>query len=264
VTTLAYQHILYEKEDKLAIITFNRPAVRNALNYDAIDEALKAVDEAEADEEVRVVIITGSGDKAFVSGTDIGELELRNTLTELGPRSNQRRVLAHRLENMSKPTIAAINGAATGTGCELAMACTLRIAAETAKFGQPEINLGIIPGNGGTQRLPRLVGKGRAMELILTGDLIDAQEAYRIGMVNRVVPADVLMSQAKELARKLASKPPLALKMAKDAINIGLNLGLAEGTEYEKNAFAILCGTDDKKEGVAAFLGKRKPNFRGK
>ncbi len=143
------------------------------------------------------------------------------------------------------------------------MACTIRIAADTARFGQPEINLGIMPGNGGTQRLPRLVGKGCAMELILIGDLIDAMEAYRIGLVNRVVPASELMSQAKELARKLASKSPIALRVAKDAINVGLNLSLAEGITYEKNVFAILCGTDDKKEGVAAFLEKRKPAFRG-
>jgi enoyl-CoA hydratase len=260
---MVYKHIIYDKEEEIAIITFNRPEVRNALNYLAIDEAFEAARKAEADEAVRALILTGAGDKAFISGADIRELQQRNTLTELGERSNRRRVLANLLETMPKPTIAAINGFATGGGLELAMACTLRIAADTARFGQPEINLGIMPGMGGTQRLPRLVGKGCAMELILTGDLIDAQEAYRIGLVNQVVPGSEMMSHAKELARKLASKSPIALKLAKDAINVGLNLSLTEGIEYEKKMFAILCGTDDKKEGVAAFLEKRKPVFRG-
>jgi enoyl-CoA hydratase len=173
-------------------------------------------------------------------------------------------VLANRLETMSKPTIAAINGFAVGTGLELAMACTIRIASENARFGQSEINLGIMPGNGGTQRLPRLVGEGRAMEMILTGDLIDAQEAYRIGLVNHVVPQTELMSYVKELAAKLAAKPPLAMKLAKNAIHTGLNMSLNDGIEYENKLFAILCGSQDKQEGVAAFLEKRRPNFQGK
>jgi len=259
-----YQHIIYDKEDELAIITFNRPEVRNALNYLAIDEALEATREAEADEAVRVLIVTGAGDKAFISGADIGELQQRNTLTELGERSERRRVLANLLETMSKPSIAAVNGFAIGGGLEVAMACTLRMAADTARFGLPEINLGIMPGNGGTQRLPRLVGKGRAMEMILTGELIDAVEAYRIGLVNQVVPLAELMDHTKQLAGKLAIKSPLALKIAKDAINTGLNLSLVEGISYEQKNFAILCGSEDKREGVAAFLEKRKPIFQGR
>ena len=259
-----YKHIVYDKEGELAIITFNRPEVRNALNYLAIDETLEAARKAEADEAVRVLIFTGAGDKAFISGADIGELQQRNTLTELEERSERRRVLANLLETMAKPTVAAINGFAVGTGLEIAMACTLRVAADTAKFGLPEINVGIMPGNGGTQRLPRLVGKGRAMEMILTGELIDAAEACRIGLVNQVVPLTELMDYAKQLAGKLASKSPLALKIAKDAINTGLDLSLAEGIRYEQKNFAILCGSEDKREGVAAFLEKRKPIFQGR
>ena len=261
---MPYQEIIYEKEDRLAIITFNRPEVRNALNYRAIDEALEAVRNAETDDSVRVLILTGAGEKAFIAGADIGELRERNTMTELGSRSAQRRVLANLLETMSKPTIAAINGFAVGTGLELAMACTIRIASENAKFGQPEINMGIMPGNGGTQRLPRLVGEGRAMEMILTGELIDAPEAYRIGLVNKVVPQTELMNYVKELAQKLAAKPPLAVKLAKNAIRTGLNMTLNDGIEYENKLFAILCGSQDKQEGVAAFLEKRPPNFQGK
>ena len=261
---MSYQEIIYEKENGLAIITFNRPQVRNALNYLAIDEALEAASDADADDTVRVLILTGAGDKAFVAGADIEELRARNTLTELGKRSARRRVLANLLETMSKPTIAAINGFAVGTGLELAIACTIRIASENAKFGQPEINLGIMPGNGGTQRLPRLVGEGRAMEMILTGDLIDVQEAYRIGLVNRVVPQAELMLYVKELATKLAAKSPLAIKLAKDAVHAGFNMSLEDGIEYENKLFAILCGSKDKQEGVNAFLEKRRPDFQGR
>ena len=260
---MAYKHIIYDKEGELATITFNRPEVRNAINYLAIDEALDAATKADADETIRVLILTGAGEKAFISGADIGELQERNTLTELGERSGRRRVLTNLLETMSKPTIAAVNGFAIGGGLEVAMACTLRTAADTAKFGLPEISLGIMPGNGGTQRLPRLVGKSRAMEMILTGEIIDAAEAYRIGLVNQVVPLAELMDHTKQLAGKLATKSPLALKLAKDTINTGLDLSLAEGIIYEQKNFAILCGSDDKKEGVAAFLEKRKPAFRG-
>ena len=260
---MPYREIIYEKENTLAIITFNRPDMRNALNYLAIDEALEAAGDADADGRVKVIILTGAGDKAFVAGADIEELRERNTSTELGQRSAQRRVLANLLETMSKPTIAAINGFAVGTGLELAMACTIRIASENAMFGQPEVNLGIMPGNGGTQRLPRLVGEGRAMEMILTGELIDAQEAYRVGLVNHVVPQPELMPYAKDLATKLAAKPPLAIKLAKDAIHTGLNLNLKDGIEYENKLFAILCGSQDKHEGVNAFLEKRRPDFQG-
>ncbi|MFQ5996777.1 MAG: enoyl-CoA hydratase/isomerase family protein [Dehalococcoidales bacterium] len=261
---MPYQEIIYQKENGLAIITFNRPEVRNALNYRAIDEALEAAGDAEADDSVKVLILTGAGDKAFVAGADIEELRERNTMTELGERSARRRVLASRLETMSKPTIAAINGFAVGSGLELAMACDLRIASDNAKFGQPEINLGIMPGNGGTQRLPRLVGKGRAMEMILTGELIDAHEAYHIGLVNRVVPQTELMSNVRELANKLAAKSPLAIKLVKNAIHVGLDMNLNDGIQYESRLFAIVCGSQDKQEGVAAFLEKRPPRFQGK
>ncbi|HOG45239.1 MAG TPA: enoyl-CoA hydratase-related protein [Anaerolineae bacterium] len=258
-----YRYILYEKSEGLATITINRPEVRNALTQALMEELGQAIDQAEADEEVRVLILTGAGERAFVAGADIGEVGARDTLTELGANSRVRRGVFSRLEHLSRPSIAAVNGYALGGGCELALACTLRIAADTARFGQPEINLGIIPGLGGTQRLTRLVGKGRAMELILTGDLIDAQEAFRIGLVNKVVPAAQLMEEARALAKKLAAKPPLALRAAKDAVDYGADMSLAAALEFENRLFAILSGTADKAEGVAAFLEKRKPEWQG-
>lgn len=261
---MAYQTILYEKREGIATITINRPEVRNALTQALMAELGQALDQVEVDEEVRVLIITGAGDRSFVSGGDIGEVGARNTYTELGLDSRLRRGVLTRLEYLFKPSIAAINGYALGGGCELALACTLRIAADTAKFGQPEINLGIIPGLGGTQRLTRLVGKGRAMELILTGDIIDAQEAYRIGLVNKIVPADQLMEAAKALALKLASKPPLALKAAKDAVDYGSEMSLQAALEFENRLFAILSGSEDKTEGVTAFMEKRKPDWKGR
>ncbi len=261
---MAYANILFEKEDGLALVTVNRPDVRNALNRATMEELERAIDEAEADEEVRAFILTGAGDRAFIAGADLKEMAARTTVSELGPVYRQRRRVADRLENMYKPTIAAVNGYALGGGCELALACTLRVAADTAKFGQPEINLGIIPGLGGTQRLARLVGKGRAMELVLTGDIIDAQEAYRIGLVNKVVPAAELMTAAKELGRKLAGKAPIALRAAKDAINLGSSLDLHSALELEARLFAICVGTEDKAEGVAAFFEKRTPQWKGR
>ena len=257
------QFVLYEKNQEIATITINRPEVRNALNLQAKSECLDALREADIDSEVRVVIITGSGDKAFAAGADIGELQRRTSVTEIQPQANVTRELARQLENMSKPTIAAINGYALGGGCELALACTLRVASDTARLGLPEINLGILPGNGGTQRLTHLIGRGRAIYMILTGEQVDAQEAYRIGLVNEVVAQDKLMAAARELARKISSKPPLAVMLAKQAVNSALEMGLSAGIDHEARLFAILCGTEDKAEGVSAFLEKRKPDFRG-
>ncbi len=261
---MKYQSILYEKNEGFVTLTINRPEVRNALTQALMEELGEAIEQAEKDDEVRVLIVTGAGDKSFVSGADIGEVGARNTLTELGSNSRIRRGVYARLEHSFKPSIAAVNGYAFGGGCELALACTLRIAADSARFGQPEINLGIMPGLGGTQRLARLVGKGRAMELILTGDPIDAQEALRIGLVNKVVPAAQLMAEAKALAKKLASKSPLALRAAKDAVDYGADMSLAAALEFENRLFAMLSGSADKAEGVAAFLEKRKPEWQGR
>ena len=259
-----YQYILYEKGEGLATITINRPEVRNALTQALMEELGDAISQAETDNDVRVLILTGAGDRAFVAGADIGEVGARDTLSELGVNSRVRRDVYTRLEHLFKPSIAAVNGYALGGGCELALACTLRIASDSARFGQPEINLGIIPGLGGTQRLTRLVGKGKAMELILTGDLIDAPEALRIGLVNKVVPGAQLMEEARALGKKLASKPPLALRAAKDAVDYGADMSLATALEFENRLFAILSGSEDKAEGVSAFQEKRKPEWLGR
>jgi enoyl-CoA hydratase len=261
---MQYDCIKYELDGPLAIITFNRPEVRNALSRALMEQLADALDQAESDENVRVLIITGAGDKAFAAGADIKELQERNTSTELGAVNRHRRGVLQRLDTLFKPTIAAINGFAVGGGCEIAASCTLRIAAETARFGQPEVNLGIIPGIGGTQRLTRLVGHARALELVLTGDLIDAQEAYRIGLVNKVVAAAELMPATKALALKIASKPPVAIRAAKDAILYGEEMSLPLALELENRLFALVCGTQDKAEGVAAFLEKRTPNWLGR
>ncbi len=258
-----YQFILYEKSEGIVTITINRPEVRNALTQALMEELGDAINQVEADHDVRVLILTGAGERAFVAGADIGEVGERDTLTELGLKSRLRRDVFSRLEYLFKPSIAAVNGYALGGGCELALACTLRIASDSARFGQPEINIGIIPGLGGTQRLTRLVGKGRAMELILTGDMIDAQEAFRIGLVNKVVPAAELMEDVRALAQKLATKPPLALKAAKDAVDYGADMNLSTALEFENRLFAILSGSMDAKEGVSAFLEKRKPKWQG-
>jgi len=257
-----YQYILFEKSEGLATITINRPEARNALTQALMEEMGEAFTAAEVDDEVSVLIITGAGEKAFVAGGDINEVGARDTITELGPLSRIRRGVLSQLEHLFKPSIAAINGYALGGGCELACACTLRIASETARFGQPEINLGIIPGLGGTQRLTRLVGKGKAMEMVLTGDLIDAQEAFRIGLVNKVVPLAHLNEEARALGKKLASKAPMALRLAKDSVDYGSEMNLALALEFENRLFAILSGSADKKEGVSAFLEKRSPVWR--
>lgn len=261
---MEYQYILYDKSEGIATITVNRPEVRNALTQALMEEMGQAVAAAEADPEVKVLILTGAGEKAFVAGADINEVGERNTITELGPKSKARRDVYKDLEHLSKPSIAAINGYALGGGCELALACTIRIASEKAKFGQPEINLGIIPGLGGTQRLTRTVGKAKAMELILTGDIINAEEALRIGLVNKVVAPEQVMEEARTMAKKMASKPPVALRVAKDAIDYGCDMSLDAALEFENRLYAIVNGSADKAEGVAAFFEKRSPVWQGK
>ncbi|CDM66921.1 enoyl-CoA hydratase/isomerase family protein [Pyrinomonas methylaliphatogenes] len=257
-----YETILLERRDRVAIITINRPDKRNALNIKTREEGAAALDELRGDDRVRVVIITGAGDKAFVAGADISEFAGRTAIT-------QREVMLGRslftaIDTFPKPVIAMINGYCLGGGCELALACDLRIASDTASFGQPEINLGIIPGGGGTQRLTRLVGEGKAMELILTGDIIDARTAYQIGLVNMVVPAAELEAKTMEIANRIAEKSPIALRLAKEAIKTASRSLLDEGLRREIDLFALCFSTEDKEEGVRAFLEKRKPDFKGR
>jgi enoyl-CoA hydratase len=257
------QYLLVERDAGVATITINRPKVLNALNLDTIDELRRAILALRHDDGVRAVIVTGSGDKSFVAGADINELS-RQTPTGGREHALRGQHVFDLIENMGKPVIAAINGYALGGGCELAMACTIRIAADTAKLGQPEINLGIIPGYGGTQRLARLVGRGRALELLLTGDQISADEAFRLGLVNRVVAAAELMVEARSLAAALAAKAPVAVHYIIDAVNKGLEMPFPDGEVYEATLFGLVSTTEDMREGTAAFLAKRKPEFKGK
>ena len=258
-----YKTLIYEKKENIGLLTINRPEKLNAISNELISELKKLLDEIENDEELRVLIITGAGDKAFVAGADIKELVDRDA--RLGRRvSQERQGIFSRIENLPVPVIAAVNGYALGGGLELALACSIRICSEKAQFGAPEVKLGIIPGDGGTQRLPRLVGLGRAMEMILTGDFIDAQEAYRIGLVNKVLPQEELMDKAMELAKKIASRPPLAVRFAKEAVNRSQEGDAASGFALESYLHALSCTTEDKKEGVSAFLEKRKGKFKGK
>nr|MBC7244983.1 enoyl-CoA hydratase/isomerase family protein [Chloroflexota bacterium] len=259
-----YQNILVTREEDIAIITFNRPQVLNALNHATMAELSAAIDELAHDEDIRCIILTGAGEKAFVAGADINELRAIGSGAQGAEFAAQGQSILFKIENLSKPVIAAINGYALGGGCELAMACDIRIAADTAKLGQPEINLGIIPGYGGTQRLPRLVGKGYAKWLILSGDMISAQEALRIGLVELVVPAAELMTRARELAHKLARKAPVAVALAKMSINVGLGTDLVTGCAFEASQFGLVCATEDRVEGTTAFLEKRPAQFKGK
>jgi len=258
-----YKTLIFRKENGIGVLTINRPDKLNAISNELTDEMEAFLDEVEKDEDLRVLVITGAGDKAFAAGADIGELVERDA--RLGREvSRRRQQLFSRIENLPVPVIAAVNGYALGGGLELALACNIRLCSENARFGAPEVKLGIIPGDGGTQRLPRLVGLGRAMEMILTGDFIDAGEAYRIGLVNRVVPPGDLMKEALDLAVKIASRPPLAVKYAKEAVNRSQEGDSASGYALESYLHALTCTTEDKREGVAAFLEKRKGTFKGK
>ena len=259
---MSFDNLLVERESAVAVLTVQRPQRLNALDASTLDELRKAVLDFQQDQTIRCVIVTGSGDKAFVAGADINELA-RDTTEGARLRALRGQHVFDLIERLGKPVIAAVNGFALGGGCELAMACTLRIAADTARFGQPEINLGIIPGFAGTQRLSRLVGKGKAMELILTGGAITASEALAIGLVNRVVPAATLMSEARALATELAAKPALAVRYAMEAINSGLEMSFAEACRLEASLFGMVTATEDMKEGTKAFLEKRKPSFTG-
>lgn len=253
--------IRFDIEEGIATLTINRPEVMNALNGDTLEALRKQFARFDSDPAVRVVIITGAGDKAFVAGGDIARMRDLGPLAAKDMALFAQDVLNH-IERCSKPVIAAINGYALGGGCELAMACDLRIASESARFGQPEVNLGIIPGWAGTQRLPRLVGRGRALELVLTGELIDAQEAWRIGLVNKVVPHSELMAEARKLASKIASRSMVVTRLCKEAVNNGLEMDLSRASQYEADLFGLCFGTADQKEGMSAFLEKRKPEFR--
>ena len=258
-----YKNLLVERDGAIATVTINRPNLLNALNDETMEEIGTCFEELDKEEGVRAVILTGGGEKSFVAGADIGELKEQDRKGgEERSLRGQKTLLM--IENLSKPVIAAINGYALGGGCELAMACDIRIASERAKLGQPEVNLGIIPGYGGTQRLTRLVGMGKAKELIFTGDFVDAHEALRIGLVDRVVPREELLNEAKRMARKIASKGPLAITFAKNAINLALDVDVKKGGELEAKEFGALCETQDMKEGMTAFFEKRQPEFKGK
>lgn len=258
-----YKTLKFEKKDNIGILTINRPDKLNAISNELTSELRSLLEELEKDENLRVLIITGAGEKAFVAGADIKELKDRDA--QIGRRvSRERQEIFARIENLPYPVIAAVNGYALGGGLELALACNIRLCSENAQFGAPEVKLGIIPGDGGTQRLPRLVGLGRAMEMILTGDFIDAQEAYRIGLVNKVLSAEELMDKTMELAQRIASRPPLAIRYAKEAVNRSQEGDLASGYSLESYLHALTCTTEDKQEGVAAFLEKRKGKFKGK
>ena len=257
-----YTSLLLEVADNIGIVTINRPGFLNTLNAVTVYELDQMVDELAKNEKVKVVIITGK-DKAFVAGADITEMQ---SMTAIEARSwgQLGQAVFNKIENLPKPVIAAVNGFALGGGCELAMACDIRIASDKAKFGQPEVALGIIPGFGGTQRLPILVGKGRAKEILFTGEIIDALEAYRIGLVNKVVSPDELMSAAIVMAHKIISRAPLAVQGCKMAVNMGLNSDLEFGVAYEAEVFGLCFSTIDQKEGMLAFLEKRKASFSGK
>lgn len=260
---MPYQNLLFETKNKIATITINRPKVLNALNVRTMHELQEVFTKLKEDDSVGGVILTGAGEKSFVAGADILELAAQDPVgaKEFSVASQE---TLHLIEHFPKPVIAAVNGFCLGGGCELAMACHMRVASDNAKFGQPEVSLGIICGNGGSQRLPRLVGKGRALELILTGEMIDAQEAYRIGLANKVTSQDELIATAESILTTIFTKGPVAVKLSLEAVNHGLEMTLEEGIQLEANLFGLCFSTHDMKEGTRAFIEKRKPNFKGK
>ncbi|MBV9145739.1 MAG: enoyl-CoA hydratase/isomerase family protein [Acidobacteria bacterium] len=258
-----FENIIVEKKNAIAYVTVNRPKVLNALNGATMQELRAAFADVKEDRQIRVAILTGAGEKSFVAGADIGELQKNNPI-EAKEYTHRGQAVLDLIENLGKPVIACINGFALGGGCELAMACSMRLASENAKLGQPEVKLGIIPGYGGTQRLPRLVGKGIAAQLLLTGEMISAQEAHRIGLVNEVLPADQLIPRAEAIAQAIIKNAPLAIQYCLEAVNHGMEMTLPEGLYLEAALFAVCCASEDKKEGTTAFLEKRPPNFQGK
>ena len=260
---MAFENLIVERDGAVAVITVNRPKVLNALNSQTLDELRRAFLELKHDDGVRAVVLTGAGEKSFVAGADINELSVLTPAAGREHAATGQHVLDV-VEHLGKPVIAAINGYALGGGCELAMACTIRIAAETAKLGQPEINLGLIPGYAGTQRLSRIVGRGPALELLLTGDQISAADALRLGLVNRVVSAAELMTEAKKLAATLASKPPIAARYILEAVHKGLEMPFPQAQVFEATLFGLAASTEDMREGTKAFLEKRKAEFKGR
>ena len=256
-------NVLYETKGPIAYVTVNRPEVLNALDSDTWGDLERAFEEALEDPAVRGVILTGAGEKAFIAGADISELA-EITAVEAQKSSHFGQSVLDLIENLGKPVIAAVNGFALGGGCETAMACTIRIASEKAKFGQPEVALGLLPGGGGTQRLPRLVGKGRALQLILSGEIISAQEAYRIGLVNEVVPPADLIPRAEAILHRILANAPIAIRLSLEAVNKGMQTSQDEGLALEASFFGLCAGTEDKKEGTSAFLAKRAPQFKGR
>src|SRR6476469_7503516 len=257
------ENVKLEKKNAIAYVTIDRPKVLNALNMATMQELWQVFSDLKDDKQIRVVILTGAGDKAFVAGADINELA-RNNPVEAKAYTHKGQATLDLIENLGKPVIACVNGFALGGGCEIAMACTMRLATENAKLGQPEVKLGIIPGYGGTQRLPRLVGKGIAMQLLLAGEMISAQEALRIGLVNEVVPQADLIARAEAIAQKIIANAPLAVQYAMEAVHKGMEMTLAEGLYLEATLFGVCCATEDKKEGTTAFLEKRAAQFKGR
>ena len=258
-----YENILFEIEDGIAVVTLNRPKLMNALNAQTVNELRAAFMRISEDPHIKCAILTGSGEKAFAAGADINELATQTPVGGAQFSLNGQEAL-NVIQHLDKPVVAAVNGFALGGGCELAMACHVRFASQNAKFGQPEVNLGIIPGYGGTQRLARLVGAGRALELCMSGDMIDANEAYRIGLVNKVYPLEELLPKSREFCKKVMSKGPKAIAFVLHAINRGLEMNLYDALRHEAHLFGIICATEDMREGTKAFVEKRPAQFKGK